>query len=120
VIDVEGIRVRYQALLSVLDERSRRLVLAAEAMAIGRGGQAVVARALGVSPRTIRQGMRALRHPEQDMDKGRIRRVGGGRKRTVEHDPSLREDLEKLIEPTTRGDPESSLPVKVCVNWQRN
>ncbi len=109
MIDVEGIRARYQALLHVVDERVRRLVLAAEAMAIGRGGQAVVARALGVSPRTIRQGMRDLRHPEQGVEKGRIRRVGGGRKRTVEHDPTLREDLEKLVEPTTRGDPESPL-----------
>jgi transposase len=92
-----------------VDERVRRLALAAEAVAIGRGGQAAVARALGVSPRTIRQGMRELRHPEQGVEKGRIRRVGGGRKRTVEHDPKLREDLERLVEPTTRGDPESPL-----------
>ena len=109
MIDVEGIRGRYQALLHGVDERVRRLVLAAEAMAIGRGGQAVVARALGVSPRTIRQGMRDLSHPEQGVEKRRIRRVGGGRNRTVEHDPTLREDLEKLVEPTTRGDPESPL-----------
>ncbi len=109
MIDIEGIRSRYQTLLHVVDERVRRLVLAAEAMAIGRGGQAVVARALGVSPRTIRQGMRDLGRPEQGVEKGRIRRVGGGRKRTVEHDPTLREDLEKLVEPTTRGDPESPL-----------
>ncbi len=109
MINVEGIRTRYQALLHVVDERVRRLALAAEAMAIGRGGQALVARVLGVSPRTIRQGMRDLSHPEQGVEKGRIRRVGGGRKRTVEHDPSLREDLEKLVEPTTRGDPESPL-----------
>ena len=87
----------------------RRLALAAEAVAIGRGGQAAVARALGVSPRTIRRGTRELRDPERSVEKGRIRRVGGGRKRTVEHDPKLREDLEKLVEPTTRGDPESPL-----------
>jgi len=92
-----------------VDERVRRLALAAEAVAIGRGGQAAVARALGVSPRTIRRGTRELRDPERSVEKGRIRRVGGGRKRTVEHDPKLREDLEKLVEPTTRGDPESPL-----------
>ncbi|MDO8691885.1 MAG: ISAzo13 family transposase [Dehalococcoidia bacterium] len=108
-MDVDGIRARYQALSHVVDERVRRLILAAEAMSIGRGGQAAVARALGVSPRTIRQGMSELRHPEQGVGKGRIRRVGGGRKRTVEHDPALREDLEKLVEPTTCGDPESPL-----------
>ena len=109
MIDAEGIRGRHQALAHLVDERVRRLALAAEAMVIGRGGQAAVARALGVSPRTIRQGMRELRHPDQGVEKGRIRRVGGGRKRTVEHDPKLREDLERLVEPTTRGDPESPL-----------
>jgi len=109
VINVEGIRGRYQALAHLVDERVRRLALAAEAVAIGRGGQAAVARALGVSPRTIRRGTRELRDPERSVEKGRIRRVGGGRKRTVEHDPKLREDLEKLVEPTTRGDPESPL-----------
>ena len=109
VIDVEGIRGRYQALAHLVDERVRRLALAAEAVAIGRGGQTAVARALGVSPRSIRRGMRELRQPDIGAEKGRIRRVGGGRKRTVEHDPALREDLEKLVEPTTRGDPESPL-----------
>ena len=109
MINVEGIRGRYQALAHLVDERVRRLALAAEAVAIGRGGQAAVARALGVSPRTIRRGTRELRDPERSVEKGRIRRVGGGRKRTVEHDPKLREDLEKLVEPTTRGDPESPL-----------
>jgi transposase len=109
MVDVEGIQSRYQALAHVMDERVRRLALAAEAMAIGRGGQAAVAQALGVSPRTIRQGMRELRQPDLGAEKGRIRRVGGGRKRTVEQDPKLREDLEALIEPTTRGDPESPL-----------
>ena len=87
----------------------RRLALAAEAVAVGRGGQAAVARALGVSPRTIRRGMRELTEPGLGIEKGHIRRPGGGRKRMVEHDPRLREDLEKLVEPTSRGDPESPL-----------
>ena len=66
-------------------------------------------RATGVSRVTIRQGMRELSQPNLGADKGRIRRAGGGRKRTVEHDPKLREDLEKLVEPASRGDPESPL-----------
>jgi transposase len=92
-----------------MDERARRLVLAAEALAIGRGGQSAVARATGVARQTVRRGMQELGEPEAGVSKGRIRRAGGGRKRTVVHDPSLREDLERLVEPTARGDPESPL-----------
>jgi len=109
VIDEGAIQRRYQALASVVDERVRRLALGAEAQAIGRGGQAAVARATGASRGTIRQGMRELSQPNGGGEKGRIRRPGGGRKRTVELDPSLREDLERLVEPTSRGDPESPL-----------
>ncbi len=87
----------------------RRLFLGAEALVVGRGGQAAVARATGAAPGTIRQGMRELRQVNAGTEKGRIRRAGGGRKRTVEQDPTLREDLERLVEPTTRGDPESPL-----------
>ena len=109
MIDEGAIQRRYQALASVVDERVRRLAVGAEAQAIGRGGQAAVARATGASRGTIRQGMRELSHPNGEAEKGRIRRPGGGRKRTVELDPSLREDLERLVEPTSRGDPESPL-----------
>ena len=87
----------------------RRRFLAAEVRAIGRGGQAAVARATGAAPGTIRQGIRELSQGNLGAEKGRIRRAGGGRKRTVKQDPSLREDLERLVEPTTRGDPESPL-----------
>ena len=58
---------------------------------------------------TIRRGIRELGQPAVGAAKGRIRHPGGGRKRTVEHDPSLREDLDRLVEPTSRGDPESPL-----------
>ena len=109
MIDEGAIQRRYQALASVVDERVRRLSLGAEAQAIGRGGQAAVARATGASRGTIRQGMRELGQANGGGEKGRIRRPGGGRKRTVELDPSLREDLERLVEPTSRGDPESPL-----------
>ena len=93
----------------MVDERVRRLVVGAEALAIGRGGQVVVARATGVSRRAIRQGIRELGQPNVGAGKGRIRRPGGGRKRTVMTDPTLREDLERLVEPTSRGDPQSPL-----------
>jgi len=108
-VDEAGIRQRYQTLAGVVDERMRRLMVAVEALAIGRGGQTAVAQATGVSRTTIQQGIRELQQPELRAGKGRIRRSGGGRKSGVVLDPSLREELERLVEPTTRGDPESPL-----------
>ncbi len=109
MIDEGAIRTRYGALSAALDERSRRLLLGAEAHAAGRGGQAAVARATGASAATIRRGLRELGEPAGGLARGRIRRPGGGRKRAVELDPTLRRDLEALIEPTSRGDPISPL-----------
>ena len=108
-MDEAGIGQRYQTLAGVVDERMRRLMVAVEALAIGRGGQTAVAQATGVSRTTIQQGIRELQQPELRAGKGRIRRSGGGRKSGVVLDPSLREELERLVEPTTRGDPESPL-----------
>jgi transposase len=110
VIDEVAIATRYGALAPALDERSRRLFLGAEALAAGRGGQAAVARATGAAAGTIRQGVREIGEPSgATLARGRIRRAGGGRKRTVDLDLTLRRDLEALIEPTSRGDPESPL-----------
>jgi len=109
VIDEPAIATRYGAMSGALDERSRRLLLGAEALAAGPGGQAAVARATGASPATVRRGLAELAAPVETLERGRIRRPGGGRKRTVELDPTLRADLEALIEPGTRGDPESPL-----------
>jgi Rhodopirellula transposase DDE domain len=78
-------------------------------LAIGRGGQVAVARATGVARTTIQQGIREILRPDLRAAKGRTRRLGGGRKPTVMTDPTLREDLERLVEPTSRGDPESPL-----------
>jgi transposase len=103
-----GIKQRFALLAPFLDERSRRLVAAAEASAAGRGGNTLVARVTGVSRRAITAGSLELAHPDL-APRGRIRRKGGGRKRTVDTDPTLREDLERLVEPETRGDPESPL-----------
>jgi hypothetical protein len=106
VIDIEPIRERFSAVSPFLDERGRRLVAAAEAFAAGYGGIAAVAIATGVAPSTIGRGLKEL---AQDDPCERIRRPGAGRKRTISKDPTLLPDLEVLVEPTTRGDPESPL-----------
>ena len=109
MIDEAAIRQRHQVLAGVADERVRRLMLAAESLAIGRGGQVAVARATGVSRAMIQRGIREVMQPELQAPKGRIRRPGGGRKAMVVIDPTLRDELERLVEPTSRGDPESPL-----------
>jgi hypothetical protein len=106
VIDIEPIRERFSAVAPFLDERGRRLVAAAEAFAAGYGGIAAVALATGVAPSTIGRGLKEL---AQDEPSERVRRPGAGRKPTILKDPSLLADLEALVEPTTRGDPESPL-----------
>ncbi len=95
----------YQAVAPALDERVRRLVPGAEALAAGSGGQAAVARATGAAPGTIRRGIRELREPTGRAPQGRVRRAGGGRKRTVERDPGLRAGLDRLVEPLSRRRP---------------
>lgn len=108
--DEESIRRRFKLISGMLDERLRRYMAAAEALAIGRGGVSIVSRATGMSRGTIQAGVRELKQPARKRTPaGRIRRPGGGRKRTVDLDPSLRSDLEKLLEPATRGDPETPL-----------
>jgi transposase len=108
VADVAGITVRYEALKSVLDERARRLVAAAESQSMGRGGISAVARATGMSRLVIRQGMAELKDPAS-LPVGRIRRTGGGRKKAADKDASLKSELQDLLEWTTRGDPEAPL-----------
>src|ERR1700747_3267301 len=106
VIDIEPIRERFSAVAPLLDERGRRLVAAAEAFAAGYGGIAAVARATGIAPSTIGRGLQELAWEEPSE---RVRRPGAGRKPAISKDPTLLRDLEALVEPTTRGDPESPL-----------
>jgi transposase len=100
---------RFKLLERQLDERMRRCVAAAEAAALGPRGISIVSRATGVSRRAIRRGLKELRETVRAPPTERIRVPGGGRKRTTAKDPTLRRDLEQLVEPTTRGDPESPL-----------
>jgi len=105
----EGIKERYARVAGTLDERGRRAVAASEALAIGWGGITAVSRATGVSRKVIELGIKELNGIVPSAPAGRIRRPGGGRKKTVERDPSVQADLERLVEPMTRGDPESPL-----------
>jgi hypothetical protein len=95
-------------LAPALTDRARRLWAATEARAAGRGGIAGVARATGIAYSTIVRGLKDLEAAPTGMA-DRIRRPGGGRKRTVDKDPTLWADLEGLIEPTVSGDPQSPL-----------
>ena len=104
---VEWIRTKFLSLEPDLNERSRRTWAAVEAASLGRGGISAVAAATGMSRTTIRAGLRQLREPP--LEAGRIRRPGGGRKRLSEKHPDLLSRLEALIEPATRGDPQSPL-----------
>jgi len=105
------IRQRFSQLGVWLDERSRRLWAAAESAAHGRGGISLVARASGVSRRAIAVGLAELQKKPDRSQRTRlpIRQKGGGRKKASHKDPDLLLDLEKLLEPVTRGDPQSPL-----------
>ena len=108
MIDEAAITARYLTLGPLLDERARRLVAGAEANTIGRGGVAAVARATGLARTTVQRGVDDVRTGEA-LGRGRVRRPGAGRPPIEVRDPTLRADLEALIEPTSRGDPESPL-----------
>jgi len=106
---VDQIRTRYTLVAGMLDERARRTVAASEALALGWGGITVVARATGLARATIGLGIKEVRGVFDTAPPGRLRRVGGGRKKLVASNPSILVDLEQLVEPTMRGDPESPL-----------
>jgi len=109
---IERIRAKYVALSPAMDERLRRQWAAAEATVLGWGGVSTVAVATGLARNTISAGLRELEerqeHPETPVEP-RLRRPGAGRKRAVENDPGLLAALEALVDPVTRGHPESPL-----------
>jgi hypothetical protein len=104
----EDIILRWELLAHLSDERGQRLLLGAEAACTGHGGVSFVSRVTGASRARVSDGLKDVMNPER-LPKGRVRRPGGGRKKTVFKDPTLKADLESLIEPLTRGDPESPL-----------
>jgi hypothetical protein len=108
MITEAAIRRKFKPLAARFDEHTRRLWAATEARSIGRGGVSLVAQATGISRRAIHAGINEVKTGDIRPE-GRIRRPGGGRKSAVHHQPDLKEKLENLVEPLTRGDPESPL-----------
>jgi hypothetical protein len=111
---VQSLRTKFEALRPQMTERLRRHWAATEATALGRGGITAVAAATGMSRTTITRGIRELGEPavpgsDADLPPGRSRRPGGGRKPLTQTDPTLLADLDALVEPSTRGDPQSPL-----------
>lgn len=108
---IARIRSKFQSLRSEMDERLRRQWAAVEASDLGWGGISMVAEATGLSRTTITLGLRELKLPEEERTANaeRIRRPGGGRHKLQTKDPELLATLETLVEPSTRGDPESPL-----------
>ncbi len=108
MVDEGPIRQRWLVVCDALDERGRRLWVAAEARSHGRGGIAAVVRATGISAETVCRGIAEVESGERPPE-GRVRRGGAGRKPIAEREPGLREALLALLEGATRGDPQSPL-----------
>jgi hypothetical protein len=105
---VTSLAFKLRSIWPLLDERTRRITAANEAIALGYGGISLVRRACGLCRKTITRGIREIQEGDFPGE-GRIRRAGAGRKPLTLKDPNLLEALEDLIEPGTRGDPESPL-----------
>jgi len=103
------IKQRYELMAGHLNEHQRRLWAGAEARVLGWGGIGQVSRATGLSRGVVAAGRRELSQPDWRIGGDRVRRPGGGRKRLTVRDPTLKADLERLVEPTSRGEPDSPL-----------
>jgi hypothetical protein len=110
---IPTVRRKYQTLSRIMDERMRRRWAASEAIALGWGGITAVAEATGLSPTTIRAGIAECQAPdappEHPTREHHVRSPGAGRKRLALEDRTLLKDLETLVNPSTRGDPQSPL-----------
>lgn len=110
ISQINILREKFISLRPLLNERSIRIWCATEAKAIGTGGKTIVHKATGVSWPTITKGSRELETLQVDTGvTSRIRNKGGGRKKITDKDKTLLSDLDQLIDPSTRGDPETSL-----------
>ena len=105
---IESIGKKYRTLLPTFSERMRRLWAGTEARALGHGGVAILTRATGLARNTIVRGLKEM-DVDAPLDPGCVRHGGAGRKRKAVLNPSLKDALERLVEPVTRGDPESPL-----------
>src|ERR1022692_1556709 len=103
VANDSGLGAKHALLNPYLNERQRRLVAAADARFLGHGGIATLARATGLSRTTLHKAIRELEGHEIPPE--RVRKAGGGRKSKAEQDPRLVKELERLVDPATRGDP---------------
>jgi hypothetical protein len=110
---VEAVRKKYDLLQPIMNERMRRQWAAAEALSLPRGGITIVSQATALSRNTIEAGICELRTqidlPLEEVYPERVRRPGGGRHPLIINDLTLIADLEALVEPATRGDPQSPL-----------
>ena len=107
MIREQELRATYEAIFPRLDERPRRVIAAADALFLGRGGVSRVSHASGLSRTTLHRGLAERHTPSQA--EPRLRQVGGGRKGVADQDPTLLDALEALVEPLTRGEPMAPL-----------
>jgi Rhodopirellula transposase DDE domain len=105
----ERLKQKFSVLFTYLDERQRRVAAALEARSLGHGGVTAVASATGMSRPSIHKGLSELSARQPGVPLGRSRKVGAGRKPLVQRDPKIVEELDRLVDPDTRGDPMSPL-----------
>ena len=104
---ISKIKVKLSGMFEFLNEKQRRLLAGAEALAFGYGGIKIVSEITGMDHKTIRRGINDLTAGAEKIN--RVRVAGGGRKKVIDHSPIVKKIIEELIEPDTRGDPESPL-----------
>jgi hypothetical protein len=108
--EILNIKSRFESIKNHLDEKTKRLFCAAEAKVLGRGGIKKVYKATNVSEKTISKGLKELNQIDTlDKKENKIRKSGGGRKKAIDKNPDIEKHLLALVEPTTRGEPESPL-----------
>jgi len=105
----ERLKQKFSVLFTYLDERQRRVAAALEARSLGHGRVTAVAKATGLSRPSIHKGLGELSRRQPGVPLGRSRKVGAGRKPLGQRDPKIVEELDRLVDPDTRGDPMSPL-----------
>lgn len=105
--DYDKLKVKLSILLPSLNEKQRRLLVGAEAVSIGYGGIKLLSDMTGMSRNTVTRGIREFEHGDEDVS--RVRSQGAGRKKLTDMNPGIKQCIEQIIEPDTRGDPESPL-----------